>query len=100
MTIFVKIGYIEQRTDKVTDVTDITDNVTDNVTDVTNNVTDNRMEKILTFIKKDRQITINEISKKLNVTKRTIFRDIEKLKQNNKLQRIGTEKSGHWEVIQ
>jgi len=100
LTIFVKIGYIEQRTDKVTDkvtdVTDITDNVTDNVIDVNNNV----MEKILTFIKKDRQITINEISKKLNVTKRTIFRDIEKLKQNNKLQRIGTEKSGHWEVIQ
>ena len=42
---------------------------------------------------------MQEIAGQLNISKRTIRRDIEKLKQQNKLKRIGTEKTGHWEII-
>jgi len=34
----------------------------------------------------------------MKVTKRTILRDIEKLKRENLLERIGSEKGGYWKV--
>jgi predicted HTH transcriptional regulator len=34
----------------------------------------------------------------LKVSTRTIRRDIEKLKNMNKLKRIGSEKSGYWKI--
>jgi len=86
----------------VTDnVTDVTDNVTDNVTDVTDNVTDNdidRAKKILNLIVENNRITASEIAKYMKVTKRTILRDIEKLKSENSLERVGSEKGGYWKV--
>ena len=69
---------------------------TDNVTD---NVTDKRLKQILHLITDNNTITTNKISNKLNVSKRTILRDIEKLKKQNKLTRVGNEKNGHWEII-
>jgi ATP-dependent DNA helicase RecG len=77
--------------------------VTDNVTDVTDNVTDvtdvtDRTKKILEIIVEDNQITISEIAKRMKVTKRTILRDIEKLKNDNLLERIGSEKGGYWKM--
>lgn len=35
----------------------------------------------------------------LHVTKRTILRDINILKAKNIIARIGSEKTGHWEVM-
>jgi ATP-dependent DNA helicase RecG len=71
-------------------------NVTDNVTD---NVTNNRLDIILEFIKNDNTITTEEIAKKMDVSKRTILRDIDKLKTQNKIERIGNTKTGHWKMI-
>jgi predicted HTH transcriptional regulator len=84
-------------TDNVTDVTDNVADVTDDITDVTDNVT-NRTKVILNFIMKNDKITASEIAKDMGVTKRTILRDIEKLKKENLLERIGPEKGGHWRV--
>ncbi len=86
----VKIGYEKQKTNKVTD------KVTDNVTD---NVTDKRSELILNLIRKNEKISTTEIARELNVTKRTILRDIEKLKGQNKLKRSGNNKTGYWKII-
>jgi len=90
----------------VTDVTDNVTDVTDNVTDVTDNVTDNvtdsdsdRAKKILDLIVENNRITASEIAKCMKVTKRTILRDIEKLKSEKSLERIGSEKGGYWKVI-
>ena len=63
------------------------------------NVPDNRLEKIITLIGNNNKILLQEISNQLNVSKRTIRRDLEKLKQQNKIKRIGSEKSGHWEIV-
>ena len=69
------------------------DNVTDNVTD---NV--DRMDKIIKLLDKKPNISTNELAIELSVTKRTILRDIAKLKEIQKIQRIGKEKSGYWIV--
>jgi len=77
-------------------------NVPDNVPDVPgvpDNVPANRMITILNLIEKNNKILLQELANILNVSKRTIRRDIEKLKKQNKLKRIGSEKTGHWVII-
>ena len=64
----------------------------------TNNDTNNRLEQIIKLIKKDNKISINKISKKINVSRSTIIRDIEKLKKENILIRKGELKTGYWEI--
>lgn len=78
--------------------TGVSDNVTDNVTDVTENVTD-RSAEILKLIKENKNISTEEIAKRCKMTKRTILRDLALLKEKNMIKRIGTSKTGHWEVI-
>lgn len=73
------------------DVTvDVTDNVTDNVTD--------RKVKILELMLENDKISVLEIAQKLNVTKRTILREINFLKLKGLVQRLGSEKTGSWLV--
>ena len=72
-------------------------NVTENVTE---NVTNKRYDLILKLLKINNKITVDEIAKRLNVTKRTIIRDIEKMKNNKLIERIGPAKGGHWEIIE
>ena len=71
-------------------------NVTDNVTD---NVTENRSKQIIELIKENNKITTKELAKRLNVTRRTIARDIENLKSNDIIRRAGADKGGHWELV-
>ena len=62
-------------------------------------VPDARLKLVLDLIKKNNKILLQDLSKQLMVSKRTIRRDIEKLKAQNKLKRVGGEKTGHWVVI-
>ena len=64
------------------------------------NVTDNREESILRLIKNDKTITTVKLAQLLKVTRRTIARDIESLKNAGKVRRIGSDKSGFWEIVQ
>ena len=57
-----------------------------------------RINKILEFIKENKFITIKELADKLNVSEKTIKRDLDKLKKDNALKRIG-KKGGYWEII-
>ncbi len=66
---------------------------------VTRNVPLKRLDKILKLIKNDNNITILQIANLLDITDKTIKRDITKLKNENKLTRIGSSKGGHWEVL-
>jgi ATP-dependent DNA helicase RecG len=72
----------------------VTDYVTDNVTD---NVTD-RSSLIISLINSNNKISTSEIARIMNVNKRTILREIELLKQNGLLKRVGSEKGGHWKT--
>ena len=66
-------------------------NVTDNVT--------GREQVIFDKIKQDNKITTTQLANQLNISKRTILRDIEKLKQQNKIKRTGDERTGYWEIL-
>lgn len=63
------------------------------------NVVDKRLEMIIEIIFGNNQLSAVQIAKKLNISSRTVQRDLDKLKQQNKLKRIGSEKSGYWEII-
>ena len=66
---------------------------------VPKNVPKKRLEKIIQLIKEDKNITILELSDILNVTDKTIKRDISKLKDKHKIKRVGSSKSGYWEIL-
>lgn len=72
-------------------------NVTNNVT---NNVTDKqpRLVQILNAISSNPKITTNELAQNFAVSKRTILRDIDKLKQDY-IRRVGNERDGIWVII-
>lgn len=55
-------------------------------------------EKILTLLASTVQMTTNELAEKLGVGQRAVEKQIEKLKREGRLQRIGTDKGGHWQV--
>jgi ATP-dependent DNA helicase RecG len=72
---------------------------TDDALNDTDDIVDNRLETILKWIVQDNKITANQIAKNLNISKITIKRDLEKLKEQNKIMRVGAEKTGHWQIL-
>lgn len=52
-------------------------------------------EKILEQIEKNSNITILQLSEINGISARTVERNIKKLQKENKLKRIGTDKSGY-----
>ena len=68
------------------------------VTNVTDNVTNNRRDFLIRLMEENSTITTEEAAKRLKVTRRTIARDIDFLKKKGKLRRIGTPKSGKWKI--
>mgnify|MGYP002625386127 CR=1 FL=1 len=55
--------------------------------------------KILEIMKENSSITIKDLAKDFNVTEKTIFRAIQKLKELNKVERVGSDKNGYWKVL-
>ncbi len=56
-------------------------------------------QKILTLMKEDSQITISEICSKLSMSESGVKKVIKKLKDEDKVKRVGSLKAGHWEII-
>ena len=56
--------------------------------------------KILELIKANPEITIPELSSIINISQRSIERNIQKLQDENLLIRIGPNKGGCWEVVE
>jgi len=63
------------------------------------NVTENRRRYILRIINQSNKITTEEIAKLVGVVRRTIARDIDFLKAKGVLLRVGSDKTGHWEIV-
>ena len=57
-----------------------------------------RRQAIVSLMNKDSHISVETISEKLDVHKRTILRDIEDLKKNLVIERIGGN-YGEWRVL-
>ena len=55
-------------------------------------------EKILRLIETSPQITIDELADQLGRSTRSIEMQLQKLKEKNKIERIGPDKGGYWQV--
>ena len=56
--------------------------------------------KIFNLISQNKYITYVELANKLNITEKSVYKNIEKLKKKGLLKRIGPAKGGHWEVLE
>jgi ATP-dependent DNA helicase RecG len=75
-------------------------NVTENVIEnVIENVTENRTLRILDAIRNNPKITTTKLSEQLQITRMTLHRDLEKLKNDGIIERIGPDKGGYWKVV-
>jgi len=73
------------------------------VTDVTTNVTINgtlndTQKQILEKINQNSEITYSELSDQTNKARRTIVRNMQKLKDKDIVKRVGSRKTGRWEI--
>ena len=59
-----------------------------------------RQLKVLNALKTERDITIKALAQALNCTEKTIKRDLEKLKAEHKIKRIGSSRAGYWQIIE
>jgi len=55
--------------------------------------------KIINLIKKNQDLTIPELAEIIGVTERSIERNIEQLKKDELVKRIGAAKGGYWQII-
>ena len=57
-------------------------------------------QKIIDLMQDDPMITIANLALSVGITDRAIKKQIEKLKAQGRIRRIGPDKGGHWEVIE
>lgn len=55
---------------------------------------------ILNFVRENQEVTIEELASKIGITTRSIERNILKLKEEGKLERIGSDKGGYWKITE
>lgn len=57
-------------------------------------------EKILQQLRENPQCSTQQLGNVLGISKRAVLKQIEKLKQQGRLARIGSAKGGHWQVLE
>ena len=72
--------------------------ITEEVETTENVPLNDRQNQIIAMIVANAYITAEMIAKKINVTDKTIKRDIELLKKQKIIVRIGSRKNGYWKV--
>ena len=68
------------------------------INDPVNDPVKKRQNKILTIIRENPKITAVELAKQLNVSEKTIKRDLQFLRENNLIEHLGSDKKGYWKV--
>ena len=66
---------------------------------VTVKVTVNQ-KKILEAVKKNPHVTLDELSKKIGISRKSIAANVKKLQEAGMLKRNGADKNGHWEIVE
>lgn len=70
----------------------VSDNVVEDVVD--------HVVEIFEIIAKTPELTTKQISEKLSISERQAQRIIKKLKESQKIKRIGSDRNGHWEIVE
>jgi ATP-dependent DNA helicase RecG len=60
----------------------------------------NRRTKILTALRATPNLTHNQLAETTGISLATIRREIKNLKESGSIKRIGSDKTGHWEIIE
>ncbi|MBQ6275418.1 MAG: HTH domain-containing protein [Bacteroidales bacterium] len=94
-----KLNVTDADTERV--IGDVTENVTENVTEGGTDISaaEKRRSEILRLMKLDSKITTDYLANILYVSRRTIARDIDLLRSQNKLKRDGDDFGGNWVVL-
>jgi predicted HTH transcriptional regulator len=71
-------------------------NVPVNITGVSKKNTD---ELILSIMVKEPEISLNAIAEKIGRARKTVQRSVKILKECGRVKRVGSDKTGHWEVL-
>lgn len=71
----------------------------DTVNDTVKSQIDTVNDTVFSLIHKDNKITAKEISERLKISLSTVRRKIKELRDNGKIERIGSDKTGHWKII-
>ena len=82
---------------------DRTDSVNKDVTELENdtvNDTEKRQNNIIELIKLNKYISFNALALKLSISRSTVVRNIDALKEKGIIKRIGPDKGGYWEVME
>ena len=53
-------------------------------------------EKIISLISLNPQISYEELASQINVSRSTVMREIKKLRERDLIERVGSDKTGHW----
>jgi len=76
----------------------VTDKVTNRVTgEVTSNVTE-RERQLLQLLDEDPGYTMPQLAVKMTVSRKTVAGYLKSLKEKGVIERVGTTRSGHWEI--
>jgi Fic family protein len=77
---------------------DNSENESDVPNDVPNKFSDKRLKIIVDFMKMNNKITLQEIANILRVNSKTIKRDVENLKREGNIERVGNNRTGYWKI--
>ena len=95
-----RFNVIEKVTNKFSVVINDGTNIDEVGTNSGTNEDVERKEAIIGMMKHNKRVSVTQISKALNIPRRTLFRIIDVLKTENRIKRVGDLKSGTWEVIE
>jgi len=72
----------------------------DTVSDTVNPQNDTVNDTVLNLIRQNNKITAVKISELLNISLSTVKRKIKKLKEKSIIERVGSDKTGYWKIIE
>ena len=90
------IHYVHSKNDTVKTNYDTVNPKNDTVNDIQNT----EYDTVYSLIKKNNKITAFEISETLKISLSTVKRKIKTLKEEGKIERIGSDKTGNWKVLE
>jgi len=76
----------------------VNDTLNDTLNDTINDTINSRFAFILKLVKENKYITTEEMAEKCDVSVETIKRDISKMQHDNLIKRIGSRKTGYWQI--
>ena len=74
-----------------------TENIVENGVNGTVKILENEI-KVYELLKKDNSINIEQIVATSKISRRTVIRILSNLKNHNIIKRVGSDKTGHWEI--